>query len=63
MMSLFHSGKETRIHRISRGNKLDGVWLAIWQPNPFKPKNVLIDGDPENILLSMLMHLQIVRYL
>ena len=48
-MIFIHRGNETRIYRVSSGNKLDWVYDS----------NIYFDGDAEIILLSILMYFQI----
>ena len=53
MMSFIKSGSETRIYRISSGNKLDGIYDGrLSQHNSL----TFFDDDTENILLNFLMY-------
>ena len=56
MMSFIQSEIETRIYRISSGNKLDDMHGGqLSQRNPVTP----FDDDAENFLLNFLMYAQI----
>ena len=53
MMSFIKSGSETRIYRISSGNKLDGMYDGtLSQHNSLTS----FDDDTENFLLNFLMY-------
>ena len=57
MMSFIHSGSEIRTFRVSSGNKLDVVQLAMRQHKPLK--YALISLDVEKVLGSILTDFQI----
>lgn len=59
MITFTDCGGEIRTNRVSSGNKLD-LGKVIWQHKPLKHVLISFDGDAENILLRILMHLQIV---